>query len=121
MQRRRFLTLVSIGAALLTRPRRLLSLPGPPPRLSFHVAGVKFQTIDMARLARGMQVELRRGRFEGETCFAIYAAEQRLGFVPRSWVGRMEGAAVRAAYLSDVRPHAVPWKRLEVTLDLGGT
>lgn len=118
MQRRRFLTILPLGVTLVSWPGRLLSLLKLPLSLRFHIAGVKYQGIDVANLECGMQVELRRGQFEGETCFSVHAGGHRLGFLPRRLIPQVEGRQIRAASLSDVRPHAVPWKQLEVSLEL---
>ena len=117
MQRRRFLTFLPLGVALISWPGRLLSALTAPPCLRFHVAGVKFQGIDAADFESGTPVELRRGRFEGETCFSVHAGGRRLGFLPRRLIHQVETREIRAAFLSDVRPHAVPWKQLEVRLE----
>lgn len=118
MQRRRFLTMFPLGVALVSWPGRLLAAFRSSPGLRFHVAGVKYQGIEAADFECGTPVELRRERFEGETCFSIHAGGRRLGFVPRRLVRRVEGREVRVAFLSNVRPHAVPWKQLEVSLEL---
>ena len=101
MHRRRFLTILPFGVALLARPGKLLSALKAPPRLRFHVAGVKFQETDPTNFESGMKVELRRGQFEGETCFSVHAGGHRLGFVPRRLIRQVEAREVRAAYLSD--------------------
>lgn len=87
-------------------------------RLRFDVAGVRFHDVDAFALPPGAAVELRRGRFGHETCYAVCDGRgRRLGFVPRRLVPVVERGQFRRAVLSGVRPHAVPWKQLEVTVE----
>ena len=122
MRRRHFLGFLGIGI-LLVLVRRL-GLPGKrsgpqPVSYRFHAAGVRFQETT-GSLAEGEPIEVRRARFAEETCYELYNAHgERIGFVPKRLVRDLKGKPIRRAFLSGVRPFAVPWERVQVTLELG--
>lgn len=122
MRRRHFLGLLGIGISLVLARKWGLSRKGSGPRPScytFHAAGVRFNETT-AQLTEGDPIEVRRERFEGETCFGLFNRQgERLGYVPKTLVRNLEGKPIRRAFLQEVRPFAVPWERLRVTVELG--
>jgi hypothetical protein len=86
--------------------------------LHFHVAGVRFHPV-ASRLSEGDRVDVRAERFGAERCYALYSLQgERLGYVPSEMAGTLAGKTLTKAILTEVRPFAVPWKRLGVTLEL---
>lgn len=120
MRRRRFLEVLALGASVLVAvPARLLrGRDAGPDEHRFYVAGVRFHRA-ASRVRAGEPLEVRPETFAGEACFGLYGSEgSRVGYVPREWVGEVAKRTVRRAVVSEVRPLAVPWKRLRVTIEL---
>jgi hypothetical protein len=115
MQRRRFLKLIALGVAggALAPDATAASV------VTCRVAGVKYQDHDVSRLREGAPVVVRRQRYQGEVCYRVTDADgATLGYVPRSHLPQLAGRRVVGAWLAQVNPHAVPWKRLELALAL---
>jgi len=105
--------MLAVSARLLRRPA------AESGQCRFHVAGVRFHPA-AGRVREGEPLEVRPELFAGERCFALYSSQgERIGYVPKELAGEVEGRAVRTAVLSEVRPFAVPWKRLRATIELG--
>lgn len=115
MLRRRFLEILGLAASAWLLPKPAAESG----RCRFHVAGVRFHPA-ASRVRAGEPLEVRPELFAGERCFGLYSSRgERIGYVPRQLVKEVDGRAVRGAVLSEVRPFAVPWKRLRVTIELG--
>jgi hypothetical protein len=119
MRRRSFLELLALGVSLLiARPARLLRGPGRAGSCRFYVAGVRFHPA-AGRVQEGEPVEVRVERFREEICCALYSVRgERIGYIPKERLREVAGRNVLEATLSEVRPDAIPWKRLQVTLEL---
>jgi hypothetical protein len=121
MRRRHFLGLLGIGISLVLARKWGLARKGSgprPARCTFHAAGVRFNAT-AARLSEGDPIEVRRERFEGEICYGLFNRRgERLGYVPKHLLRDLADKPIRRAFLQEVRPFAVPWKRLRVTVEL---
>jgi hypothetical protein len=120
MHRRRFLRLLSlVGCLPFTGVARLLRRPpARPGELRFYVAGVRFHP-STGRLEEGLPVVVRAETFGSERCHVVYGPTgERLGYLPKHLARTIEGKNLGNATLSEVRPFAVPWKRLRVTVEL---
>src|SRR5512133_2529014 len=113
MQRRRFLKLAIVGAVAASggssaaRSREWYVL-------RCLAAGVRYQRVDPFDLVPGQAVYIRRARHGTELGFEIRnSVGERIGWVPRQHVPVLDSGIVRGAWLSAVRPHAVPWKQVE--------
>lgn len=85
-----------------------------------HVAGSRYHVADLSDLQAGAAVQVLRRHCRGQVCYEVVDARaQRIGYLPRELVPRVDERGVVAAWLCAVNPHAVPWKQLEVTLVLG--
>jgi hypothetical protein len=116
MKRRSFLRVLATAA--LGVPRLGRGRQGHE-EIRVLVAGVRYSSAEaLSRAQPGERVELRRASFRGSTAYAIYAGTRKIGFVPRTALPAMEGKRVSNAYVSRSDTHAVPWKRLEVTIVL---
>jgi len=122
MQRRRFLTLGAAGAAGWG-----LALQGHAERrvgpvLYCPVAGVTYRNVDFALLHTGCSVNLARDKFAGEICYRVITPEGAdLGFVPRTWVPVLHRYVPVRCWLSNINPYALPWKRIELAVQLQAT
>ena len=115
MQRRRFLTLLALGVAggALRPDTAAASI------VTCRVAGVKYQDYDVSKLHAGAPVIVKRERHQGESCYRVeHHTGATLGYVPRSHLPQLAGRDIAGAWLTQVNPHAVPWKRLELALAL---
>ena len=120
MQRRRFLKLSSIAFAGLACESGLVAAQFGTGKLTFHVAGTQFMDFDLATLRRGDQISVRRSSFRGETCFVIQDLKGRqIGFIPKALVFELQDERLWDASISLVNLHAIPWKRVAVTLSFG--
>jgi hypothetical protein len=119
MQRRGFLAVMSSGAAVLGLPIFSRAAPGEARSIKCHVAGVRFHSVDAGALHTSEPVKVVRDRYLGQVCYKVQDSNARtIGNVPRIVLPLLNEREVDRAWLSNVIPHAVPWKQFEVTLIL---
>ena len=111
MKRRTFLQVPAVlGIAAFGGPR--LSAGVVPHVAPFYIAGVRYQTPPIRKPLKGERLLLLREAYDADYCFAVYTADwDRLGYVPDALVPHLPALPRCEATLSDVNPHALPWKR----------
>ena len=118
MHRRQFLELATIGCGVLAISRRRRELPESVRfrQLSFYAAGVRFCRLNEV-IKEGDTVKVVGETFDKQQCYSIFSRqESRIGYVPRRLLPLLANRTISKAYVSSVKPDAVPWKRFEITI-----
>jgi len=83
---------------------------------TFFVAGARFykRAVDVSN---GDPVTIKPAMFGKERCLEVLTmSNERIGYVPRSLVSKLNESQIIASYISSSNKHAVPWKRYAVTV-----
>lgn len=83
---------------------------------TFFVAGARFykRAFDVST---GDPVMIKPAMFGKERCLEVLTmSNERIGYVPRSLVSKLDEAHIIESYISSSNTHAVPWKRYAVTV-----
>ena len=83
---------------------------------TFFVAGARFykRALDVST---GDRVAIKPAMFGRERCLEVLTmSNERIGYVPRALVSKLNDAHIVESYISSSNTHAVPWKRYAVTV-----
>lgn len=117
MQRRRFLEIAVMGTVGWLFQGGLLAVTKRNQSVNCHLAGVEYQDIDLSNLKANWRVTLKRDWYGDKPCYTVMTIEGVvLGYIPRSLVPYLETREVMSVRLLNIKPHAVPWKQLEIAM-----